>query len=361
MDKLYDKVYGALIGAAIGDAMGGPVEMWHYSEIERVHGWVDSLMEYPESLKLSEHGPWSRAAGTHTDDSRMSKFFCMSFVERGGACSATDLRRAYAHAFEHAQEGFPKAFLEEYYLKGIYGDEKQAFGGHPVNAAIMGIAPYGAIHPCDPQKAHDTAFEAMFISEGYSRYSAAIAAAAIAAAMIPGRTPVDAIQAAKQAVAKHRSRVEGPRWSGGDLYRYIARRNESLLEAVEPIALRHRNVKTLREELYGTVCQQFCVDGSESLAIAVCMFLAADGDYVKTVEGCVNFGRDNDSSASVGGAIAGAFCGAKAIPPEWIELVESVNQQPTFASLAKDLCAIIRTDVDQAAGVLSAQQSLIQA
>ncbi|MBL7007250.1 MAG: ankyrin repeat domain-containing protein, partial [Spirochaetia bacterium] len=73
--------------------------------------------------------------------------------------------------------------------------------------------------------------------------------------------------------------------------------------------------------------------GSESLAIAVDMFCEAKGDFSLTLQGCVNFGRDNDSSAAVGGAVAGALCGASNIPRDWIDTVENANPKLTAASL----------------------------
>lgn len=344
MDRLFDRVYGALIGAAIGDAMGGPVEMYHYEEISKKFGWINTLMPYGEDISIGAHGPWAKDAGTYTDDSRMSKLFCKAIIEKNGACISGDLRKMYAKEYHLANEGLEKSFLEEYYYKAMYGESKQVFGGQPTNGAIMAIAPFGVIHPCDPQRAHDEAFESMFIVEGYSRYSAAMAAAAISAAMIPKITPTQIIDMMMDSIKNHKSRVEGHLWSSSSLYQSVGLKNELLVKKTIEIALKHKNTKTLQKELYDVVCQQFVADGSESLAIALCMFVASEGDYRGTVEGCVNFGRDNDSSASVGGALAGAFCGAHMIPAQWIELVEKVNPVPNFEYLAKKICEIIRHD-----------------
>jgi hypothetical protein len=45
----------------------------------------------------------------------------------------------------------------------------------------------------------------------------------------------------------------------------------------------------------------------EELPIAVGLLLATGGDYEETVLGGVNYGRDSDSIASMGGALAGAL------------------------------------------------------
>ena len=55
----------------------------------------------------------------------------------------------------------------------------------------------------------------------------------------------------------------------------------------------------------------------EELPIAIGYFLMADGRYVDSVLGCVNYGRDFDSIAAMAGAIAGALGGLSAIPVEW--------------------------------------------
>lgn len=343
MDRLLDRVYGALIGSAIGDAMGGPVEMRSYEDIAAAHGWVDRLLPHPPERQLGAHGPWAREAGAYTDDSRMSKLFCDAIVRTGRAATSGDLRRMYAERY-NAAHGLERGFLEEYYFKAMYGDAKQIFGGQPTNGAIMAMAPFGAVCPCDSQRAFDQAFEAMFIVEGYSRHSAAMAAAAIAAAMVPGVTAREVVERMLACVREHKRRVEGPLWSGLAWYQMVGRKNEALIDRAMEIAERHRDTKALQAELLDAVRQQFPADGAESLAIAVCMFLAADGDYRATVEGCVNFGRDCDSSASVGGAIAGALCGASAIPAGWRETVEAVNPAPTFMTLAEGICGVVRSE-----------------
>ena len=42
--------------------------------------------------------------------------------------------------------------------------------------------------------------------------------------------------------------------------------------------------------------------------------------------GGTNYGRDNDSIAGMGGAIAGALHGSDALRPEWVEQINSANR-----------------------------------
>ncbi len=336
---LFKKIYGALIGAAIGDAMGGPVEFWDYQKIEEVHGKVETLLPYDRDLGV--HGPWAKRAGTYTDDTRMSKIFSQAILNKRGVPTDKDVAKAIIDYYHSAEEGLPKQFIEEYYLKAVYRDQKSVFGGQPTNGAIMGIAPFGVINACNPQKALTDAFDALFTSEGYPRYSAAIAAAMIASAMKPDATINEIVSDGLDAAKIHKSQVEGHRWQGNKLYDVVGVKNEKLIKQAVELAEKHGNPYTLREELLKHVQQQFGADAGETLAIAVAMFCAAKGDYTETIKGAVNCGRDNDSSASVAGAIAGAFNGADKILPDWIELVETVNPGPTFRQIAKSMEEII--------------------
>lgn len=338
--KLFKKVYGALIGSAIGDAMGGPVEGFDYQRIEKDYGLVDTLLPYTE-IPIAVHGPFDLKAGCYTDDSRMCKIFARAIVKKGDVANSRDIAKTFIEYFFTAKTQMEKDFIEEYYNKAIYMDKKEIFGGQPTNGAIMGIAPLGVITPCNPQKAHDDAFEAIFTTVGYARYAASMAAAAISSAMKEGGSYQSVISDMLEAVGKHKSCVEDSGWGECPMYPYVGKKPENLVEECVKVAEKYDDIYEVREELYQTVVQEFFADGAESLAIAMAFFALAKGDFVKSVIGCVNFGRDNDSSASVVGAVAGAFNGVDAIPKEWVDLVEEVNEGPTFYELAEQICSII--------------------
>ena len=46
----------------------------------------------------------------------------------------------------------------------------------------------------------------------------------------------------------------------------------------------------------------------------------------ETILGGVNYGRDSDSIASMGGAVAGALGGSAAVPREWVEDVSAASK-----------------------------------
>ncbi len=342
-DCLFDKVYGSLIGSAIGDAMGGPVEGFTYQKIEKDYGLVNTLLPYTE-INASVHGPFDIVAGAYTDDSRMSKIFAEAIIKKGTMVTSKDIAKAYIEYFFRAETEFEKGFMEEYYNKAIYMEDKEVFGGQPTNGAIMGVAPFGIISPCNPQKALNDTFDAVFMVGGYARYATSMAAAAISSAMTPNATYISVIEDMMCAVKSHKKRVEDKRWAECHMYPYVGRKTEKLIEDCIEVANSYSNMLEIRPYLYEAVVQDFFADAAESLAIAITFFYQSKGSFMDSVVGCVNFGRDNDSSASIAGAITGALHGAKNIPPEFIELIETVNKGPTFYDIAKKLVNLIKEE-----------------
>lgn len=339
MNRLLDRIYGCLIGSAIGDAMGGPVEGLHYTEISKRYGRVETLLPYTE-VKPSYHGPFSTQPGSYTDDTRLSIILAEAAVHAGGLPKKGDIAHALAAYYFQAETELEQGFIEEYYLKGVYGEEKEAFGGRPTNGGIMGIASLGALFPGAAEEAFAHVFQNLFLSTGTARTASALAAAMIGAAMDPENDWKEVLSVALSAAETYKRSVETGGWRGSSLYPDVAVKSEQLVRQAIALGTSAEDVRSFYANLYKAVVQPYFADGSESLAIAAAMFSAGRGDFAETVIGCVNFGRDNDSSAAVGGAIAGAFCGASRISPDWIALVESVNPGPTLKERAELLTGL---------------------
>ena len=97
------------------------------------------------------------------------------------------------------------------------------------------------------------------------------------------------------------------------------------------------------------------------MPIALGLLLATGGDYTETVLGGVNYGRDADSIASMGGALAGALGGTAALRADWTEQVATASrydlEEPgrTMAAVAVE---IYRLDVERQARRADAITSL---
>jgi len=89
------------------------------------------------------------------------------------------------------------------------------------------------------------------------------------------------------------------------------------------------------------------------------MFAAAGGDFHNTVIGAVNYGRDNDSYASIAGALAGAYHGTGAIPGEWIETVTAVNPVPDMRYLSVELARVALKRYERNKATVERLESLV--
>ena len=79
----------------------------------------------------------------------------------------------------------------------------------------------------------------------------------------------------------------------------------------------------------------------EELPIALGLLIVADGDFEGTIMGGANYGRDNDSIAGMGGAIAGALHGIDALRPQWIAQINSANRIDLMP-IAADMAGLAR-------------------
>lgn len=336
--QLFDKIHAALLAGAIGDAMGGPVEGWPYERIVDTYGMVDTLLPYTSPPDYHNH--FATAPGSVTDDTRLKHLLCQAILARGDCPRRGDLVRACVEAYHAATTDLERGFLEEYALGGLYGEDKLIWGGQMTNGFLMANAPLGLVCPCDPETAFALSFDVDFIGDGYAKYAAAMAAAAVAAAMCPGATPLSVVAAAMAACQAHR--IEGDLTRNWNWYNHVFQLNERLVNTAVEIALRHEDVFSLRAEYYERLhVSSLGSEAAQTLAVALGMLVAAGGDLRQTVTGCVNYGRDNDSYASVAGAIAGALHGTSAIPVDWRATVEAANPDPDMRALALGLAEIV--------------------
>jgi ADP-ribosylglycohydrolase len=353
---LSDKIYASMLGGAIGDAMGAPVEGWHYERIVETHGVVDSLLAHDRSPDYHSH--FATAPGTITDDTRLKHILCQAIIARGDLPRRGDFVKACADAYYAAQTDLERGFLEEYVLGGMYGESKLIWGGQPTNGFIMMNSPLGLICPCDPKTAFVLSYDVDFISDGYAKYSAAMAAAAVSAAMHPQATVSSIVEETLAACQSHRA--EGDLTRRWHWYDHVFRLNERLVKTAVDIADQHRDVFSLRADYYEhLLVSPLGSEAAQTLAVALGMLVAAQGDFRQAIIGCVNYGRDNDSYATVAGAIAGALGGTSVIPPEWRDTVEAANPEPDMRALSLGLAQVAQKRQQEMQAVTAAVDELL--
>jgi ADP-ribosylglycohydrolase len=63
--------------------------------------------------------------------------------------------------------------------------------------------------------------------------------------------------------------------------------------------------------------------GHEAIAIALCSCIKSDFDFEKSIITAANITGDSDSTASIAGGIAGAYCGLSGIPDKFYKELEN--------------------------------------
>lgn len=340
---LFQKVYGCMLAGAIGDALGGPVERWTPEEIRETYG--GNLEDYkPYKRAPSHHGHFADgdALGNYTDDTRLKHLHCEAIFRAGGKPQRGDLAMVLAEAYHHAPDALHEGFIEEYYMKAIWQDDKVVFGGEPTNGSIMANSPLGLITACRPDEAYQLGFDLAFLTEGYARTASAMLVAAIAEAMRPNTTIEKIIDAVRDAHLRFARRREGDHWYESEM-RYDP--NLKFLDAGLEIARRERDVFAIREPLMEILeWGHLFSEATHTLVVALAMFVAAEGDVKQSIVGSIMYGRDKDSYASVAGALADAYKGIGNIPEKWIQPVIDGNPEVDMLDYSRQLTELIAKD-----------------
>jgi ADP-ribosylglycohydrolase len=346
MTPLEDRATGCVAGAAVGDALGGATEGWTPEQIvERYGGRVEGIVPpYNEDWRNARPiAPYHKGDGHITDDTLMTHALIRVYEKAGGHLGAYSMAEHLVPELMGEKQWIPeleaealplhRIFLAEKWIVARlhYGhvDPREAGVGNIVNCgAAMYVAPVGIVNAADPDAAYAEAIDlAGAHQSSYGREAAGIMAAAVAEAMRPGAT-ADSVVAACLRLAKDGTKAA----------------IEAVCEAAAGLGHWDGSFETLRAAMrpYDTVADTYRDQGLgarrpsrvhsiEELPLALAFLLIAKGDYRDTVLGGVNYGRDADSIASMGGAIAGALGGLASVPPEWVERVGAASRTDLVA------------------------------
>ncbi|MEP6812237.1 MAG: ADP-ribosylglycohydrolase family protein [Actinomycetota bacterium] len=341
-NRLIDGAVAALAAAAVGDALGGATEGWEASEIaEHFGGPVEGIVPSIRRTKGIEKpfSPFHKGDGNITDDTLMTLALVKVYSEKRDHLDAYDIEsrlvpqliedKVWIPELEREDLLYHRLFLAEKWLvaKLKYGhaDPREAGVGNIVNCgAAMYIAPVGLANAGDPEGAYAEAVEISGAHQSsYGREAAAVLAAAIAAALLPDATVTsivdtcatlahDGTRAAIDAVATAGAKLDG--WRDGGLAR--------LRDAFEPFD--SVGVPYASPGLGARIPSR--LQAIEELPLALGLLVATGGDCAETVLGGVNYGRDSDSIASMGGALAGALGGTAVLRADWVEEVGAASR-----------------------------------
>jgi ADP-ribosylglycohydrolase len=337
---LAERAFGCLAGAAVGDALGGATEGWEAPEIHaHFGGWATGIVESIRRTRKLEKpfSPFHKGDGHVTDDTLMTRVLVHAYDVKRDHLDAYDVERLMLPAIVDEKTWVPeldredllyhRLFLAEKWLvlKLRYGhaDPRDAGVGNIVNCgAAMYVAPVGIANAADPEGAYAEALDLTAAHQSsYGREAAGVLAAAVAEAMRVEATPdsivetclrlaKDATRTAIETVADAAAKLDG--WRDGGLAEL--RRAFAPFDSVgEVYATPAQNARTPSR-----------LHAIEELPVAIGLLVATGGDYEETVLGGVNYGRDSDSIASMGGALAGAL--GSPLRRDWVEDVSAASR-----------------------------------
>jgi ADP-ribosylglycohydrolase len=374
---LIDRAVAALAGAAVGDALGGATEGWESREIrDHQGGWVEGVIRSIRHQRnmLKPFSPFWKGDGHVTDDTLMTRVLVRAYAQKRDHLDAHDVESLVVPAIVDEATWIPeldredllyhRLFLAEKWLvlKLRYGhaDPRDAGVGNIVNCgAAMYIAPVGIANAGGPDAAYVEAIDVTGAHQSsYGREAAGVLAAAVAEAMSPEATvdsvvgvalrlAKDATRTAIEAVVDAAASLDG--WRDGGLA--VLRDAFAPFDSVgEHYAQPAQNAR-IPSRLHSI----------EEVPIALGLLVATGGDYTETMLGGVNYGRDSDSIASMGGAVAAAL--GSPVPREWIEQIGEASkldlEEPgrTMADVAQEIFVKDRARLEERARVFSGSEA----
>ncbi len=321
---LRDRFRGALLGTMVGDALGAPVEGWECDQLNEKLDDVTILPIADRQQHIPIFGLLSGAElipGTayYTDDTQMTIGVAESLVAHADF-SGPHLASRFAENFEEDRGYGPGAYavLKELQKGAAWNDVgERLFGGQGSfgNGAAMRAAPVGALYHDNLPRLRRVAEAQASITHTHpiGKQSAALQAAAVAAAL---RFDIESDEFDEQIF------VNSVTDSVGALEQWLDAGYRDLR-----ILLR---LRPLPEEVAETLGNG--IEAQLSVPTALYAFTAHYDSFAQAVLYAVRLGGDTDTIGAMTGAIAGAFHGASAIPPNWLEALENGPQGRDYVS-----------------------------
>ncbi|MGI9544251.1 MAG: ADP-ribosylglycohydrolase family protein, partial [Cyclobacteriaceae bacterium] len=367
--SLYNKILGSLVGSAIGDAMGAPTEMWNREDRQTSYGYVKALD--PSFIDPSPEGLWDfhLPSGTTTDDTRW-KFLVGSYVTKqlpsfyqpqgpDPYLFAKHILTTYQNEVRRLKDtpGYDPvdiegnirrmAWLQEWAqvaepfaakdLEGYTNALHRFYGGELLCAGMLYAPAIALPYPGHPEKAYQASYRLGIFDQGYARDITGLTSALVSASLPYEATPESIMEVFRRVDPNDyfRRRLFGR--VAFRTYQEAQRINQRAKEIAEcpegKIALPIINGDSLRtcqlEYAFNRLDQQnqdAPAHAQEILLVAVTAILYSDFDFQSSMEFITNYGRDNDTSGAVAGAILGAYHGFDELPGSLKQQVLETNR-----------------------------------
>ena len=378
----YDKVLGALVGSAIGDAMGASTEMWHRKDIQLNYGFINGLT--PAVREQSPEGTWEHnlLAGATTDDTRWKSLMVHYFKANQNSISPDNFSQYIIEYYQNLAQSLADKdiqtstdlldtqiekidWIKEWARVAIaykkdnqsYLQAQNRFYGGEMSCAGQLYSPMIGLITKSPLEAYQKAYDLSLFDIGYAKDITALVSTMTHMAM---RTQeLDSIMSAPKfidPIGYADSRLVGRiPLAILDGAQKNVRRIEDIV-FVDSLLLNNNTVfkvptgypgtKTdwIRQEMLYQILEKdkrgIAFHSAEIWQILVTGLEFGKGDFDKTMQFIVNYGRDNDTVAAVAGMILGAKLGYKTLPKELREKILKVNKENLgidLEALAKEM------------------------
>ena len=363
-----NKIYGFLVGSAIGDALGAPHEKFvmNYEELRNAflnaysknkRFVIEDFQDYhkkPDKYSVFEE---NAKKGTYTDDTRLKLLVAYAIAESDGSLTTKKLAQAFIDRHKKAKPGsLEQQWLDEYALasRSIVEDHKsddgrctnstlnRLWGGLISCGGLISMTPLAILHIGDIKGAYLDGYEKDYLDIGYAKDVTALAVSIMSLALSPDYSLQDEGKENFEPFSEVLN-YDPYNYSKAPIFGRFA--INYIRGRAYPLANSDRHnwmlqgLLSLYKEFYKSLSREFVCDPLEVLSVALGIICYTKGDTVDSILIAVNYGRDNDTIASIVGGIVGALNGIDSFPEEWVKTVEDANPDD-FKLLSKKLTKI---------------------
>ena len=368
-EQYYDKVLGALVGSAIGDAMGASTEMWHRKDIQLKYGYIAGLT--PAVREQSPEGTWDHnlLAGATTDDTRwkfaMVKYLTQNQGQWNRENFANFIIEYYSSLTQTLSDGdkIPETDFLDIQIEKIdwikewarvamayrksasdYQKAQNRFYGGEMSCAGQLYTPMFGLVTSNPEEAYNLAYNHTLFDLGYAKDISGLVAAMTNMAM--HTQSMDSI--IDTATFIDPMGYQDSRLVGRISYSVADAAVKNVLSVkglvlVDSLIVKDSILFKMPKGFKGTqkdwvrqeMVYQFLEKDKKAIAfhageiwqILVTALQFGEGDFEKTMQFIVNYGRDNDTVAAVAGVILGAKEGYSGLPVELRAQILQVSKE----------------------------------
>lgn len=311
-----DKIAGALYGMALGDAMGMPAELWSRERARKFFGKkIDCFLDGPKESEVA----FNYRYGQFTDDTGQALVLLDSLRATDYVPDARDIALRMIdwaekeNAWENNILGPTSKVALANFRDGI--EDPKVTDKALSNGSAMRIPPIGCLFtPDQKQELVDYVYE---VSRVTHTSNVTIAGAAMIAMGVSSAIVNDDFHRVVEDILD----IEDLGYKKG-FDHFTPRLKERTKLALELAEKYKDDEETFSQKMYDIVGTGVCIIESVPAAVAAAYYTQ---DPNKAGILCANMGGDTDTIGAMAAAICGAFKGAGAIRPEFIEILQKQN------------------------------------